>query len=280
MNTDGVVTITNSTISENTGPNTGGIQSATGITIVNSILGDNNGGNQNDCGGPIVSDGYNLIGDPNGCEIVLKPTDLTGEPGLAGFTDNGTPGNAHFPLLASSQAIDSGNDDVCPPTDQLGSPRVDGEGDSVIVCDIGAIEAQIEVAINIHPKVLNLKSKGKIINSWIKLPEEYDPHDIARDSLELSIPSCSDCEVIYPICGFPLRRRYIAFFPQRYLIDKIKIINLDFPSKLDLRITGKLDDGTPFEGLDTIWITIKRKNGKKENKQREARSAMALPFLY
>ena len=142
MNTDGVVTITNSTISENTGPNTGGIQSASGTTIVNTILGGNNGGSQNDCGGPIVSYGYNLIGDPNGCGIVLIPTDLTGEPGLAGFTDNGTPGNGRFPLLTSSQAIDSGSDDDCPPTDQLGYPRIDGDGDGEINCDIGAIEFQ------------------------------------------------------------------------------------------------------------------------------------------
>jgi hypothetical protein len=109
---------------------------------VNTILGGNNGGSQNDCGGPIVSYGYNLVGDPNGCGIVLIPTDLTGEPGLAGFTDNGIPGNGRFPLLASSQAIDSGSDDDCQPTDQLGNPRVDGDGDGEINCDIGAIEFQ------------------------------------------------------------------------------------------------------------------------------------------
>jgi hypothetical protein len=264
MNTDGVVTITTSTISENTGPNTGGIQSAAGTTIMNSILAGNIGDSQNDCGGPIVSDGYNLIGDPNGCGIVLKPTDLAGKPGLAGFTDNGTPGNGHFPLLTSSQAIDSGNDDVCPPTDQLGNPRVNGDDDGGITCDIGAIvQVQIEVAINIHPKVLNLKSKGKIIISGIRLPEEYDPHNIARDSLELSIPSCSHCEVIYPTCGSPLWKRYLAFVPRQDLIDEIETMNLELPAKLDLKMTGELDDGTLLEGLDTIWVKNKRKQWKK-----------------
>jgi hypothetical protein len=54
---------------------------------------------------------------------------------LAAFTDDGTPGNGHFPLLQTSRVIDVGNDTACPLTDQLGQPRV-GQ------CDIGAIEFQ------------------------------------------------------------------------------------------------------------------------------------------
>ncbi len=51
-----------------------------------------------DCFGPATSFGNNLIGDPSGCTMTLQPTDLTGDPGLGPFTDNGTPGNGHFPL--------------------------------------------------------------------------------------------------------------------------------------------------------------------------------------
>jgi hypothetical protein len=97
-----------------------------------------------------------------------------------------------------------------------------------------------------------------------RLSEEYNPHDIAGNSLELFIPSCPDCEVIYPTFGFPLHRRYLAFFPKQDLIDEIESINLDLPTELDLKITGELDDGTPFEGLDTIWV-IKRKRFAKKN---------------
>jgi hypothetical protein len=70
--------------------------------------------------------------------------------------------------------------------------------------------------------------------------------------------------VIYPTFGFPLHRRYLAFFPKQDLIDEIESINLDLPTELDLKITGELDDGTPFEGLDTIWV-IKRKRFAKKN---------------
>src|SRR5215813_937900 len=72
------------------------------------------------------------IGDPTGCIITLQPHDLTGDPGLATFTDNGRPGNGHFPLLPTSQAIDAGSDAVCPRRDQLGQRRIGR-------CDIGAI---------------------------------------------------------------------------------------------------------------------------------------------
>jgi hypothetical protein len=51
------------------------------------------------------------------------------------FTDEGTPGAGHVPLLLTSPAIDAGNDAVCLATDQLGQPRVGR-------CDIGAIEFQ------------------------------------------------------------------------------------------------------------------------------------------
>ena len=83
----------------------------------------------------MISLGTNLIGDPTGCTIVLQDSDLTGDPGLGEYTDDGTPGNGHVPLLPDSQAIDAGNDAACPPADQLGQPRVGR-------CDIGAIEFQ------------------------------------------------------------------------------------------------------------------------------------------
>ena len=84
-----------------------------------------------DCQGPVTSLGNNLISDTSGCNIVLQPTDLTGDAGLGAFLDNGTPGNGHFPLLPTSPAIDAANNSVCPKKDQIGQPRKR---------DIGAIE--------------------------------------------------------------------------------------------------------------------------------------------
>jgi hypothetical protein len=137
----GTLTVTNSTIVGNTpgvdafGFNGGGIFTVGTVELQNTILALNMvalSGRGPDCSGPVTSLGNNLIGDPTGCTITLQPSDLTGDPGLGDFTDNGKPGNGHFPLLSSSQAIDAGNDDVCPKRDQLGRRRVGP-------CDIGAI---------------------------------------------------------------------------------------------------------------------------------------------
>jgi hypothetical protein len=81
--------------------------------------------------GQATSQGYNLIGDPTGCDISLTASDLTGDPGLGDFVDDGTPGRGHFPLLPASCAIEAGDGANCPPTDQLGRPLVGR-------CDIGA----------------------------------------------------------------------------------------------------------------------------------------------
>src|SRR5262249_53079161 len=86
-----------------------------------------------DCAGTLTSGGNNLIRDPVGCAINLQPSDLTGDAGLGPFTDDGTPGNGHFPLLPTSRAIDAANASVCPEKDQIGQPRKPH-------CDIGAIE--------------------------------------------------------------------------------------------------------------------------------------------
>jgi hypothetical protein len=130
----GTMVILNATIAENTsGFGIGGI-SGSGAILQNTILARNSNdlSEESDCAGVVTSFGNNLIGDPTGCTITLQPSDLTGDPGLGPFTDNGRPGNGHFPLLPTSQAIAAGSDAVCPRTDQLGRPRIGP-------CDIGAI---------------------------------------------------------------------------------------------------------------------------------------------
>jgi hypothetical protein len=150
----GILTLINSTIADNRvfRPDTGsGLDNfGSGIVwVVNTILAGNTrqppGASTSsrvpaDCQGPVTSLGHNLIGEPTGCTITLQPSDLTGDPGLGPFTDNGRPGNGHFPLLPTSQAIDAGDDAACPRRDQLGQRRVNIRGVGTSRCDIGAIE--------------------------------------------------------------------------------------------------------------------------------------------
>ena len=142
VNNQGTVTLTNCSLTDNTAGNSGGgidNQGGAGLQMQNTILALNTAPaaapQADDCVGVVTSLGTNLIGDRTGCTITLQSSDLEGDPGLAAFTDDGTPGNGHFPLVPASQAINKGNDAACPLTDQLGQPRV-GQ------CDIGAIEFQ------------------------------------------------------------------------------------------------------------------------------------------
>ena len=158
----GILTITNSTLSGNSGRTVGAIWNLFGtVTILNSTISGNfstfgSGGILNLAGtvalqntilalnstgarftGPdcnaVTSLDNNLIGTTLNCTIILQQSDLTGDPGLASFTDDGRPGNGHYPLLPTSRAINAGNDAVCPERDQLGRERHHP-------CDIGAVE--------------------------------------------------------------------------------------------------------------------------------------------
>jgi len=184
------VSITNSTFAENTGTVSGGIYNVNVGAIVlltNSTLARNEtfgffgrgGGLENrsgtvlmqntilalntnalppppardeaaDCAGVVTSRGHNLIGVRTGCTLTWQPSDLTGDPGLETFTDNGTPGQGHFPLLLTSQAIDAGNDAVCPRRDQLGQRRSNIPRAGKSRCDIGAIEFRPHDAVEEH----------------------------------------------------------------------------------------------------------------------------------
>ena len=115
------------------------------------------------------------------------------------------------------------------------------------------------IDIFVQPRVLNLNSKGKILISWIRLPDDYDPHAITSKSLELSVMSCPKCKVIYPTWQFPLHGQYLIVFSRKDLIDIVETMGLALPTKLDLKIHGEMNNGIPFEGLETIWITNQKK---------------------
>src|SRR5262249_17493448 len=104
----------------------GGVYGANELSASNTIL---SGNLPADCGGPLPSGGYDLIGDGTGCTIV---DDLTGnligvDPLLGPLADNGGPTKTHLPA-AASPAVDAGNPATsgafaCEPTDQRGVAR-------------------------------------------------------------------------------------------------------------------------------------------------------------
>jgi hypothetical protein len=163
----GTMILTNSTVADNLGfsGGVGGIQTSGTVTLQNTILARNRNEFENpsvgaDCAGAVTSLGHNVIGDLTGCTTTLLPTDLTGDPGVGEFTDDGTPGQGHLPLLAGSPAINAGDPEVCAEdprlaTDQLGQPRIG-------ICDIGAIEFQA-LTVDTSPPTITIIARPTML---------------------------------------------------------------------------------------------------------------------
>ena len=135
----GYVTISANTALDGSG---GGVFISSGaLTLRSSIIAANRDNSssplQNDCSGPLVSAGHNLIQDITGCTISGDSTgNIAGQSANLGpLADNGGPTWTHA-LLPGSPAIDAGDNNACPAADQRGFPRPQGAG-----CDMGAYEA-------------------------------------------------------------------------------------------------------------------------------------------
>ena len=130
----------NSTVSENSAPNGGGIHIREHTWLKNTIVAINPiGGDCYDLRGGLLSNGHNLDSDGT-CNLTTEGDLPNTDPRLGPLQDNGGPTPTHA-LLFGSLAMDAGDDSDCPATDQRGFIRpMDGDGDGTATCDIGAFE--------------------------------------------------------------------------------------------------------------------------------------------
>jgi CSLREA domain-containing protein len=154
----GVIKLNGVTIAGNTAgaknessPGGGGIanKKPSTTTIANSIIAGNRdmGGKAPDCRGSLLSVGYNLIQQTDGCKVKGTLTgNITGKDAKLGPLGQNSGPTQTMALLAGSPAIDAANPakpgsgkGACELTDQRGQPRaVSGAGQTV--CDMGAFE--------------------------------------------------------------------------------------------------------------------------------------------
>jgi hypothetical protein len=255
----GPLKIINSTISGNAslaGP-AGGISSGPLTELQNTILAGNTARSAPNCQGSFTSLGNNIIGDLSGCETQLLSSDLTGDPGLDAFVDDGTPGRGHFPLTAGSQAVDSGNSGACPATDQLGQTRVDA-------CDIGAIEFQPEgteltVSVDFKPgnpnNNVNPKSKG-VVNVAILSTETFESSTIDPASVTFGPGQAA------PVGKIRVRDVNNDGFPD--VVFHFRVENSGIAcGDTSASITGETTNGISIQGSDSI-TTVGCKAGKSK----------------
>ena len=262
ISNSGFVSIKNSTIRENqshlpgAGIFNGGILSIQNTIVAGNILSERFSPGPNECSGSIISLGNNVIGDPNGCDINVQPSDLIGDPGLAPVVEIGEddqPGKVFYPVLPGSIAINKANSSACPATDQLGIPRVGS-------CDIGAIEfhERKQVAIDIRPRSeanrVNPQST-KTINVAIISENRFDATTVDPNRIRFGATG-SEAPPVH------LARRDINRDGQRDLVLRFQIHELGVQcDATSLTLTAQLLDGQPIIGSAPITTNgCNRKN--------------------
>lgn len=152
----GNIDLTNVTIAYNGAAGlAGGLSFSGNAVAVNTIIANSTSGA--DCSGALTSGNNNLDSDGS-CSLATQAV-----LDLGPLQDNGGPTFTHA-LLPGSPAIDSGDDTVCPATDQRGATRPeDGDSDTVAVCDVGAFEAAVVVVLEADLEVTKTDVEDPVV---------------------------------------------------------------------------------------------------------------------
>jgi len=109
----------------------------------------------------------------------------------------------------------------------------------------------VRATVDIQPDTLNVKSKGKWVTAYIELPDGYDVADIDVSTvmLEGTIPAEDHPTKIgdYDDDGIP---DLMVKFDRQALIDYLD----GTTGEVTLTVSGELNDGTSFEGSDTVTV--------------------------
>jgi hypothetical protein len=141
-----------------------------------------------------------------------------------------------------------------------GDYQVTFTGDITLPSEENPPDAPIEASIDIRPKTLNLKSKGKFVNCVIKLPKGHDVEEIKEnavditaeiDGRELASPlHMTGCPEIGYYDGEPGERLLRVKFDRQELIDLVGVEN----GEVNLTISGTTKHGATFKGTDEIRV--------------------------
>ena len=112
------------------------------------------------------------------------------------------------------------------------------------------VSSKLQTTIDIDPDTLNLKSKGKWITCYIELPDGYDVTKINISTILLNdtTPAEGHPTDIGDYDNDDVPDLMVKFDRQ----DVIAI--LEPGDNVEIKITGELNDGTHFEGIDYIRV--------------------------
>ena len=142
-------------------------------------------------------------------------------------------------------------DDVTEPPVQIADDIICGATESLSPFAVmEPLAEKLEATVDINPQTLNVNSKGNWVTVYIELPEGYDPADIDVSSVRFagSVPAERSPTGIgdHDRDGTP--DRMVKF-------DRAAVSEQLSPSEeVTVNIQGRLGNGTPFAGTDTIRV--------------------------
>jgi len=124
----------------------------------------------------------------------------------------------------------------------------------VLVLTVPSTASEITATVDINPKTLNLNSSGTLITVYIELPETHNVENINVTTVRL--------ETVQAAWGNVEGNKLMVKFDRQtvigYIWDRLyHMRNVPLSKEgveVTLTITGKLYDGTTFEGSDKIIV--------------------------
>ena len=192
--------------------------------------------------------------------------------GCSNFWDDGYPSGGNYWSDYHGVDLYSG-----PYQNETGS---DGIGDTPYVIDENNVDHYplmnpwtpkppvITATVDIQPQTLNLRSRGKWITTYIELPEGYNVADINVSTIMLNdtVPVEPKPIAIGDYDNDTIPDLMVKFDRQQvinYIMANVDISRLyeERFMAITLTVTGKLNDGTPFQGSDIIKIILPMPRG-------------------
>ena len=119
------------------------------------------------------------------------------------------------------------------------------------------IKPFVNATVDIHPQSLNLKSIGMWISAYVELPEGFNVADINVSTILLNntIPIAVNAPIIIGDYDNDTIPDLMVEFDRRAVCDFILSKGIKL-GNVTLTLTGKLLDGTEFEGNDVIKVRM------------------------
>ena len=116
-------------------------------------------------------------------------------------------------------------------------------------------EEKISATVAFKPETLNLKQRGRWVTGFIELASPYDVNDISVSTVSIE-------EVVPVSWGKVEKYKLMVKFDTSVVIDFIwtskllhmRIVPPQENKYIELTVTGRLTDGTWFEGIDRIKV--------------------------